>query len=159
MGEPCHERSPTHARTLRSPLAAPGVIAPVSASVPVVRSSLTGRESTRAEFEGYLRTVNNRDGRPYEEQTISTYLVGCGPSDICHQARSQSVRMNRAECRHIWHGDQRLQPVPPDCYARHGTRVSHGKRALGETRQARFVCRAGRSGPGPGRGQAQDDHA
>jgi hypothetical protein len=40
-----------------------------------VRSSLTDRESTLAEFEGYLRTVNNRDGRPYEEKTIGVYLI------------------------------------------------------------------------------------
>jgi integrase len=35
---------------------------------------LDDRESTIAEFEGYLRTVNNRDGRPYEEKTIVVYL-------------------------------------------------------------------------------------
>ena len=30
-----------------------------------------------AEFAGYLRTVNNRDGRPYEEKTIEAYLIPC----------------------------------------------------------------------------------
>ena len=30
------------------------------------RAQLSDRESTLAEFEDYLRTVNNRDGRPYE---------------------------------------------------------------------------------------------
>ena len=30
-----------------------------------------------AEFTDYLRTVNNRDGRPYEEKTIEAYLIPC----------------------------------------------------------------------------------
>jgi len=34
---------------------------------------LSDREATLAEFEDYLRTVNNRDGRPYEGKTISAY--------------------------------------------------------------------------------------
>ena len=40
-----------------------------------MQSPSTDRESTLAEFEGYLRTVNNPDGRPYEEKTISVYSV------------------------------------------------------------------------------------
>ena len=32
---------------------------------------LSDRGATLAEFEDYLRTVNNRDGRPYEEKTMS----------------------------------------------------------------------------------------
>ena len=69
------------ARTLKSPLAAPGqatqadVTRAASALTAAVQSPLTDRESTLAEFEGYLRTVNNRDGRPYEEKTISVYSV------------------------------------------------------------------------------------
>ena len=35
---------------------------------------LSDRNATLAEFEDYLRTVNNRDGRPYEEKTISNYV-------------------------------------------------------------------------------------
>jgi hypothetical protein len=35
---------------------------------------LSDRGATLAEFEDYLRTVNNRDGRPYEEKTISNYV-------------------------------------------------------------------------------------
>jgi hypothetical protein len=67
------------ARTLKSPLAAPGhaaqadIATAASALAASVRSPLTDRESTLAEVEGYLRTVNNRDGRPYEEKTISVY--------------------------------------------------------------------------------------
>lgn len=34
---------------------------------------MSGREATLAEFEDYLRTVNSREGRPYEEKTISNY--------------------------------------------------------------------------------------
>ena len=58
------------ARTLKSPLAAPDhatqadVVTAASALAAYVQSPLTDRESTLAEFEGYLRTVNNRDGRP-----------------------------------------------------------------------------------------------
>jgi hypothetical protein len=72
-------RAPGHA--LKSPLAAPGqaaqadVVSAASALAASVRSPLTDRESTPAEFEGHLRTVNNRDGRPYEEKTISAYPV------------------------------------------------------------------------------------
>ena len=35
---------------------------------------LSDRGATLAEFEDYLRTVNNRDGRPYEEKTISNFV-------------------------------------------------------------------------------------
>ena len=35
---------------------------------------VTGRGVTLAEFEEYLRTVNNRDGRPYQEMTINAYV-------------------------------------------------------------------------------------
>lgn len=36
--------------------------------------ALTEREATLAEFEDYLRTANNRDGRPYEDGTINAYV-------------------------------------------------------------------------------------
>jgi len=68
-------------RALKSPLAAPGqaiqadTASAASALAASMRSPLTDRESTLAEFEGHLRTVNNRDGRPYEEKTISVYSV------------------------------------------------------------------------------------
>jgi len=32
------------------------------------------RSVTLDEFDEYLRTVNNRDGRPYEEATIHAYV-------------------------------------------------------------------------------------
>jgi hypothetical protein len=32
------------------------------------------RSLTLAEFRDYLRTVNSRDGRPYEDATINAYL-------------------------------------------------------------------------------------
>jgi hypothetical protein len=66
-------------RALKSPLAAPGTAAASHdpglgslASAPG-RAALTDRGETLAEFQGYLRTVNNRDGRPYEEKTITAY--------------------------------------------------------------------------------------
>jgi Bifunctional DNA primase/polymerase, N-terminal len=67
------------ARRLKSPLAVPGASAggssdnfgsPAPASG---RAALTDREATLAEFQGYLRTVNNRAGRPFEEKTITAY--------------------------------------------------------------------------------------
>ena len=39
--------------------------------------TLSDRGATIAEFEDYLRTVNNRDGRPYEEKTINAYVTPC----------------------------------------------------------------------------------
>jgi integrase/recombinase XerD len=36
---------------------------------------LTDRGATLAEFEDYLRTTNNRDGRPYENKTIEAYVL------------------------------------------------------------------------------------
>jgi hypothetical protein len=69
------------ARVLKSPLAVPGhsahpdVTAAVSALASTRQAQLSEREATLAEFEGYLQTVNNRDGRPYEEKTISVYSV------------------------------------------------------------------------------------
>ena len=36
---------------------------------------VTERGITLAEFEEYLRTVNNRDGRPYAEMTINAYVA------------------------------------------------------------------------------------
>ena len=70
-------RSP--GRVLKSPLAAPGA-APVpspdalgSLTCALGRAALTDREATLAEFQGYLRTVNNRDGQPFEEKTITAW--------------------------------------------------------------------------------------
>jgi hypothetical protein len=58
-------------RVLKSPLAVASsvmtsdvsVISSAQASTSA-RAQLTDRESTIAEFDDYLRTVNNRDGRP-----------------------------------------------------------------------------------------------
>jgi site-specific recombinase XerD len=73
-------RSP--GRALKNPLAVPGSV-PVASpdafdSLSLARghAALTDREATLAEFQGYLRTVNNRDGRPFEEKTITVY---CDP--------------------------------------------------------------------------------
>jgi hypothetical protein len=33
-------------------------------------AAVSDRGITLAEFEEYLRTVNNRDGRPYEEEAL-----------------------------------------------------------------------------------------
>jgi integrase/recombinase XerD len=65
-------------RVLKSPLAVPdGSVTPAveaDALTPVLEAAvLSDRGATLAEFEDYLRTVNNRDGRPYEEKTISNY--------------------------------------------------------------------------------------
>ena len=66
-------------RALKSPLAAPGasaVSSPDAFGSPTPSpgpAALTDREATLAEFQGYLRTVNNRAGRPFEEKTITAY--------------------------------------------------------------------------------------
>jgi hypothetical protein len=66
-------------RALKSPLAAPGAStasSPDALGSPTPspgRTALTDREATLAEFQGYLRTVNNRAGRPFEEKTITAY--------------------------------------------------------------------------------------
>jgi integrase/recombinase XerD len=66
---------------LKSPLAMPSGAPVAPADYPsdiegAVLASvvLSDRNATLAEFEDYLRTVNNRDGRPYEEKTISNYV-------------------------------------------------------------------------------------
>jgi hypothetical protein len=65
-------------RPLKSPLAVAGDYQPLEAGQvnadPVLAGAvLSGREATLAEFEDYLRTVNSREGRPYEEKTIENY--------------------------------------------------------------------------------------
>ena len=71
------------------------------------QSPLTDRESTLAEFEGYLRTVNNRDGRPYEERRSAstrslprTWAAGPGsgsPLFACPRIRQAAAQgRNRA---------------------------------------------------------------
>jgi hypothetical protein len=66
-------------RVLKNPLAAPGGESAsggsISGSLALApeRAALTDREATLAEFQGYLRTVNNRAGRPFEEKTITAY--------------------------------------------------------------------------------------
>src|ERR1700733_3276030 len=63
-------------RVLKSPLAAPGAstaASPAALGSAARAAALTDREATLAEFQGYLRTVNNRDGRPFEEKTITAY--------------------------------------------------------------------------------------
>jgi hypothetical protein len=66
---------------LKSPLAMPSgaPVTPADYSADIegaVLASvvLSDRNATLAEFEDYLRTVNNRDGRPYEEKMISNYV-------------------------------------------------------------------------------------
>ena len=54
-----------------------------------LKSPLDDRAVTMAEFEGYLRTVNNRDKRPYEEKTIVAYL---GPARTRHVDDSERDR-------------------------------------------------------------------
>ena len=67
------------ARRLKSPLAVPGASAGGSSdnygshALTPGRASLSDREATLAEFQGYLRTVNNRAGRPFEEKTVTAY--------------------------------------------------------------------------------------
>ena len=76
-------------RVLKSPLAVPGAAHassyPDFGSLPFAhgRAALTDREATLAEFQGYLRTVNNRDGRPFEEKTITAYSDPVKSLTVC----------------------------------------------------------------------------
>jgi integrase/recombinase XerD len=69
------------ARQLKSPLAVHSgdtplrdAPAPAEEAAVIQGVALTDRAATLAEFEDYLRTTNNRDGRPYEEGTINAYV-------------------------------------------------------------------------------------
>jgi hypothetical protein len=70
------------ARPRRGPLRSPLAAAPHSSSAAIRPGGRPDRAAAHAavpdprsvtldEFDEYLRTVNNRDGRPYEEATIS----------------------------------------------------------------------------------------
>ena len=58
----------------------------------VLERALTGPRRTRSvtldEFDEYLRTVNNRDGRPYEEATINAYVYPAKALDAWMTANS-----------------------------------------------------------------------
>jgi integrase/recombinase XerD len=75
---PASERSAK--RPLKSPLAALSGVSTFPALPPDGGAQsggtvgLSDRHATLAEFEDYLRTVNNRDGRPYEQRTIDSYV-------------------------------------------------------------------------------------
>jgi integrase/recombinase XerD len=76
---PTSRNRATSSRPLRSPLAAPGGPGRAPSefdglTAPPSRAVLTDRGATRAEFEDYLRTTNNKFGRPYEEASISAYV-------------------------------------------------------------------------------------
>jgi hypothetical protein len=75
----------TSRRPRRGPLRSPLAAAPRSAPPPIDPPAHSGRPApcaavpeprsvTLEEFRDYLRTVTNRDGRPYEEATICAYL-------------------------------------------------------------------------------------
>jgi site-specific recombinase XerD len=68
-------------RPLRSPLAAPGSGQVTAGTSPPpdkegapAAGFLEPRALTLAEFDDYLRTVNSREGRPYEAGTINAYV-------------------------------------------------------------------------------------
>ena len=71
----------------RSPLAAatqsllPPICVPAGTG-PVPSQAADPRSLTLAEFADYLRTVNNRDGRPYEEATIHAYVYPAKALDV-----------------------------------------------------------------------------
>lgn len=72
------------ARPLKSPLASPSghsaarqAAAAADEAAPA-RAELPSRTLQLSEFASYLRTINNRDGRPYDDSTIKTYVYPCG---------------------------------------------------------------------------------
>jgi hypothetical protein len=75
---------PPHTLGEKAPLKSPLAVSAGTTRTPVpsgaaegtalTRTDLSVRGATLAEFEDYLRTVNSRDGRPYEEKTIVSYV-------------------------------------------------------------------------------------
>ena len=71
-------RAPGH--PVKSPLAVAGDRAVLTSAsdadaAPLLADVvLSDRAATMAEFEGFLRTTNTRDGRPFEEATINAYI-------------------------------------------------------------------------------------
>jgi site-specific recombinase XerD len=68
------------ARPLKSPLASPSghsAARPAGAGADEAapaRAELPSRTLQLSEFASHLRTINNRDGRPYDDSTIKTYV-------------------------------------------------------------------------------------
>jgi hypothetical protein len=74
---------------LRSPLAAatqslpPPICLPAdTGTAPSQPAAADPRSLTLAEFGDYLRTINNRDGRPYEDTTINAYVFRAKALDV-----------------------------------------------------------------------------
>ncbi|HZR48973.1 MAG TPA: hypothetical protein VFB06_05585 [Streptosporangiaceae bacterium] len=65
-------------RPLRSPLAAPAAWSAPDQQAGSTRlkaaEDLSDRQATIAEFTDYLRTITNRDNRPYQEASINAYV-------------------------------------------------------------------------------------
>ena len=74
-------------RPLRSPLAAPAAwSAPdqhAGSARPKTADDLSDRQATIAEFTDYLRTISNRDDRPYQEASINAYVGPAKNLDAC----------------------------------------------------------------------------
>ena len=79
---------------LRSPLAAatqspPPTCLPASAGpAPSQPAAANPRSLTLAEFGDYLRTINNRDGRPYQDTSINAYVFPAKALDAWMTANS-----------------------------------------------------------------------
>ena len=62
-------------RPVQSPLAAHShAIPPSPCPDRTARAVKSPRDGSLAEFADYLRTINNRNGRPYEEATVKDYV-------------------------------------------------------------------------------------
>ena len=80
---------------LRSPLAAatqslppPTCLPADTGTAPSQPAVADPRSLTLAEFGDYLRTINNRDGRPYEDATINAYVFPAKALDAWMTANS-----------------------------------------------------------------------
>ena len=92
-------RTATPHRPRRGPLRSPLAAATQSPPPPICLPAGTGpapsqptaanpRSLTLAEFGDYLRTINNRDGRPYEDATINAYVFPAKALDAWMTANS-----------------------------------------------------------------------
>lgn len=89
-------------QSLKSPLAAhshgtsAGRVLFTEPESPVTRRAMSLRELTLADFGDYLRTTNNRNGRPYEETTVENYVYAGRALDAEPDAYGMTSKGRRA---------------------------------------------------------------
>jgi len=80
-------------RPVKSPLAAHshGTAAITRTRTDTTGTSKSPRDASIADFCDYLRTTNNRNGRPYEEATVENYVFAARALDRWMTAKGPSL--------------------------------------------------------------------